>query len=563
MPRRASRHRTPVPSTSPEQALLDAIGPAFTDAGPLTLPLLASTVAMTLPDAEAADALVRGLLDLDDPRAGDLAAAVGLLVPAIADGPLGRAVEDTLRARGRETPPAVAALREARPVGAMRLLADRDPGENLIVGFEVDGEPLTWIAFVEHAAGHALRDAMPVPESLDAVWHQMVAFGAADEGVRRHDIPLDEAHARLLDALQRDATRAQDGAPRYEDETWPSSLPLLLFTMTRLPEPGPAPEWADRSVDELCELAAAIAADQRLDGITASMVEEIAIGIGQSAGDPLDWTPEQAVSVLVDVLPNTPCEDEELAVAPDAMRAMVRYAATHAEVTDPDLVLAAIDGTMPRYRALLADPQLAVRRAALIQEVDYIATIDPFDENLDPQDVLDQLANRVGGFHVLDLLDDAPLTLAPLELDGIDPEYHALAHEIDGHLTDVVPGLLGDEALAASRWLLAAALAGSPRLVARGKARNTAAAVAEIVAETNGMTGYGGRMSVTRLREAFRVGSPQARVPVILDAADVPRSRDQMTGQRIALAGELLVADVRGPIVAARDTLRAAVGEGD
>lgn len=562
MSRRTSRHLASVPSTSPEQALLDAVGPALADADPLTLPLLASTIAMTLPDEQSADALVRGLLDVDDPRADALAAALRLLVPAIADGPLGSAVDDTLRSRGRETPRVVDALHGAKPVGAMRLLADRDPGENLVVGFEVDGEPLTWIAFVEHDAGHALRDAMPVPESLDAVWRQMVAVGAADEGVRRHDIGLDEAHARLLDALQRDAARAQSGAPRYEDETWPSSLPLLLFMMARLPEPAPAPQWTDRSEAELCALADAITVDQRLDDITASMVEEIALGIGQSVGDPLDWTPERAVSLLVDVLPNTPYEDEELAVAPDAMRAMVRYAATHGDVTDADLVLAAIDATMPRYRALLADPQTAARRAALLDQIDLAAgTPGGFEGALDPRDLLDDLAYRVGGWHVLDALDDAPLPLEPLSLDGIDPHDHALAHEIDAHLTDVVPGLLGDEALAAARWLLAAALAGDPRSVARGKTRNTAAAIAEVVATTNGITGMGGGVPVTRLRQAFGVGSPQSRVYVILEAADVSRDRDAMTGQPIALAGELLVSGVRGPVVAARDALRTAVGD--
>lgn len=135
---------------------------------------------------------------------------------------------------------------------------------------------------------------------------------------------------------------------------------------------------------------------------------------------------------------------------------------------------------------------------------------------------LDRLAAEVGGDHVLDALDDAPIPDEPFDWTGIADDVVPIVGEILAHVDRCCDDLLDLEYRTACRRLLARAAVGDPRVFRRkAKSETAAAAIVWIVGRANQIfEGPQRLMLASRVADYLGVkGSASGRAESMLRAA--------------------------------------------
>jgi hypothetical protein len=125
---------------------------------------------------------------------------------------------------------------------------------------------------------------------------------------------------------------------------------------------------------------------------------------------------------------------------------------------------------------------------------------------------LDWLARIVGGADVLESLGTDPLPAEPLDVSSVSGHLRDRVAALDARVTEVVPRLLGDEALTAARRLLVRAVATEPGVLTRSDRDDVAAgAVVWAVGRGNDLVGSNRPVRSTAVSEAVGLRSSPAQ----------------------------------------------------
>jgi hypothetical protein len=302
-------------------------------------------------------------------------------------------------------------------------------GDNVIVGARLTGgQEITCSIYIDHNVGTLVKDAYMSSEPIDVVLARYQEV-ADDPDTRWDDLSLADAKTRIDEAIHRAAITV----PPFETETWPACRALIEWVTRGLPAGGVGHEWPEWESDALASVAerffgseVGVPFDDHDHRDLLDSLLWYATDYGNA--DPFRWSPVKVELLLGDWLPRKIVAPAEyLALAPDLLRAFVRYA--HAEVElRPELTpeaLAAVDEWEPEYQSLIRSsrPQgPAALLAAMGLNVDDPASLGEV--------TLDQLASDVGGRVELDRLDDHPLPDEPFRGDGIADDIAARVQEI-------------------------------------------------------------------------------------------------------------------------------------
>lgn len=166
---------------------------------------------------------------------------------------------------------------------------------------------------------------------------------------------------------------------------------------------------------------------------------------GFNCGDPLRWSPTKIEFLLLDWWHRKVVQSEDAdRELPRILRAFVRWSGQQKGVPARfvDQNLAAIDAFEPAFLADIGTPRrnTAAELARLVAGIPGDVDDDAYDEDEDLSgSLLAVLADRVGGWDVLDDLAATPLPDEPLDVDGVDPDIlpavHAAAHALDTEIT--------------------------------------------------------------------------------------------------------------------------------
>jgi hypothetical protein len=289
----------------------------------------------------------------------------------------------------------VACLGDVETTGtwvARHVLGD---AEELLIGLRwPTGDECTVALLVGHNDGVVAQDGFAMPLGLDRALDDLRRAAAREDGTTVE--PIDAALARAI----------AEGAiglglvtiPPYETETWPACRALASWAFGLLPEGGEAPEprdWTDEERDEVVEalLASPEAAAASLDAAHHDIAHAlVSYSTDFGPGDPLVWSAERAVIVLLDFVPaQVVAPADDLETVPDVLRALVRYGHRVRGIADvfTDQALAAIDDTEAEYRdwirALAPERAADIARAALAQLGGAILADDADDPELDDE----------------------------------------------------------------------------------------------------------------------------------------------------------------------------------
>jgi hypothetical protein len=293
----------------------------------------------------------------------------------------------------------VASLAEVEVTGtwvARHVLGD---AEELLVGLRwPTGDACTVALLVGHNDGVVAQDGfvmhLGIEEALDDLRRV-----AADE-VGTTVAPIDAALARAIaDAA---IELGELTVPAYETETWPACRALASWAFGLLPEGGERPEpreWTDEERDEVVDalLASPEAAAASLDAGHHDIAHAlVSYATDFGPGDPLVWSAERVVIVLLDFVPaQVVAPAGDLETVPDVLRALVRHGHRVRGIADvfTDQALAAVDDTEAEYQDWIADsgPEraLAIAQAALLLGDVRVAEGGADDLDLDDVDDLD------------------------------------------------------------------------------------------------------------------------------------------------------------------------------
>lgn len=256
-------------------------------------------------------------------------------------------------ARHDSLPPWLAELPGTAVVRTVRMTDVFGDADELLVGVRLaDGQDITCAIHVDHLMMSAVKDALFVPDSLDAVLAVATA-GNTDPDTGFHDMSPAECRARLEYSLQQPPSLM----PVQESDTWPSSRPLVRW-LTRLMPGGaqfaaPEPVPVDDLLDRFFASPAATGMDDR------DHRELLRVCIEDGTGDPLRWSETRLQNLLSTVVV---IEEDEIPVPvqldlPRLLRAFVPFAhaesGLRAELTAE--ALAAVDDAADSYRAEVLD----------------------------------------------------------------------------------------------------------------------------------------------------------------------------------------------------------------
>lgn len=472
-------------------------------------------------------------------------------------------------------------------------------GDNVLIELTPPGgPPFTMVVYVDHNAGHVVKDAFGMPAPIDELVTQFRRIAGDDPAMDWVDIDAATARARLVDAIGWGAMTW----PPYETDTWPAARPLLEWILTLMPVGGvgydPGDDLDARNERLTAQLTEGFFASPFAKGLDdadhRSLFETLCwFGTGYGSNDPMQWSPVRVEILLGDWLPRKVIAPTDyLALAPDLVRALISY--THAERGIPPALttetLDAVDTWEPGYLTRIAgedDPDDFIDFPGLdipgLDELitspaagdntgdaagalgDLIAQIlnSEGDEWMAPtvDALIDALATRVGGRANLDTLDADPIADEATDYDGIAADVVDDVRTVVELLDGVNGDVLDIEYRTVCRRLAHDVAVANPTVFRRGaNPKNTAAALAWIAGKTNHLFGATGpdaaiggpRLGIGELMGHFGVRSVAARARSM--AADLGADGDALETTGFGTT-RYLVSSRRAGIIAERDRL--------
>lgn len=351
-------------------------------------------------------------------------------------------------------------------------------GENVMAEVRwPSGRALTIVVYIDHNLGTVVKDAFPVPDTID----RLEELSQPEAGPDSHFGPIDAADARAR--IEQAITDGKDMFPPLTSDTWPGCRNLVEWVVRRLPQGGRGylrPEWDEDDRRRLTTsfLSSPTGRDLAADPDAADIVDTIIwFACDYGPGDPLRWSPVAVEILLMDWFPRKIVADVRyLAKLPDVVRAFIRYA--HRERSIPGYLttetLEAVDRWEPEYRRAVARPTMPME---LMQAIRGGSAEFRYEDRSIEEIMLASLAEQVGGESALDELDTAPVPDEELDWTGIPEDIHGRVGEVLEIADRCCNELLDVEYRTIVRRLLARAAGGDPD-VFRRKARTDYAAAA-------------------------------------------------------------------------------------
>jgi hypothetical protein len=332
----------PLPLLALASSLLAAVDPR--DQGPLAQPG---------PEHPSLDEMVASLVAAPLPESSALLTALSVLS---GDEVLRKRVVREVADRAHSLPGWLAELHRAEPGDEAAEITDLygDGAQVLLEVTLLGGHAVTAIVGIDHNAGSMVGGAFVAPAGMDvSIGRVLAAYDDPDMTW----VPLApaDARARLEAAIRVEAITF----PPVETESWPSSRPLVEWMLRMLPAGGRGyerQEWGDAELDELARRFRASPAAEGLADPGDMLTSILQFGAGSGLGDPRRWSPTRADQLLLDWIPRKiVAEVDDLAAAPDVLRALVRFCAGERGLR-ADLsgdTLDAIDECEPEYQELI------------------------------------------------------------------------------------------------------------------------------------------------------------------------------------------------------------------
>ena len=275
--------------------------------------------------------------------------------------------------------------------------------------------------------------------------------------------------------------------PPIETDAWPACRALVEWVLRLLPEGGQGylrPEWSETDGRALAErFLASPFAEELSDPRSRDYVDELLwFGCDYGPGDPLRWSPVAVEILLLDWFPRKVIDEPPaLATLPDLVRAFVRFSSAErglrASLTAE--TLAAVDEFEPEYLEAIRRPRLQGVDSLLAS----VALMDPTGFGARQHG---DLVAAVGSEEALQDLDFAPLPDEEFDWSAVPDPVRDRVVEVLALTDRGCDALFDVEYRTAARRLLARLAAGSPDVLARGRADTTAASVCWLVARANG-----------------------------------------------------------------------------
>lgn len=340
--------------------LLDEVRAALDSGEPIELLGMVSMMILATDPANNSEAESTDLRELVGAFIGtplpETTALLAALSELLDDGMLAARCRHALVARHDAVPAWLAQLQQTTVRQAMLMTHVLGDADELILGVQfADGREMSSAVHIDHLQSSAVKDAFFVPESINTVL--TVAKASNDDPDTSFvELPLDQAAARLRDALNR-----EPAIPGQVSDTWPNSRALLSWVAGLLPDSeNAAPQHISENRVEFVDrfFAALVGLPFNRPGYRALL--DISIDAG--TGDPLRWSSARLARLLAGgfVTPELiPAEVQ--ADLPRLLRAYVPFAHAEAGIRDELTAeaLAAIDEFADDYRAsVLDDDQL-------------------------------------------------------------------------------------------------------------------------------------------------------------------------------------------------------------
>jgi hypothetical protein len=438
-------------------------------------------------DAVTVPALVGSFAEVELPETTALLAALAVLGP-----------DELSRARARRAyavrphmvPDWLARLDETlvdRAVESTHVLGD---GENVMLNVRLPGYDMTMVVYIDHNLGTVVKDGFPAPADVDGVVGRL-REASDDPDLRYGDIPLADARARISEAMEKGGHMF----PPLETETWPASRPLAEWLLRLLPEGGTGyarPQWSQAALRKLANRFFGSPFGRRLDNKdNRNLLDQFLwFGTDYGPGDPLRWSPVAVEILMADWIPRKIAADPAfLAKAPALLREFIRYCHDERGIR-PSLTqetLAAVNHYEPDYQRAIRSPrpqgpEALLAAMGLLGEPDDVFPVEKF--------LLDELADEVGGYDVLDSLDDEPLPDEEFAWGSVPEDARDQVQKVLDKCDECADSLLGPEYGTACRRLLARAARGVPGTsLASAKPELAAAAVCWVIGRGNHLFG--------------------------------------------------------------------------
>ncbi|MGH3278330.1 MAG: DUF6398 domain-containing protein, partial [Trebonia sp.] len=444
-----------------------------------------------------------------------------------------------------------------RAVESTHALGD---GENVMLNVRLPGHDLTMVLYIDHNLGTVVKDGFPAPAGVDEVVSRL-REASDDPDMRYADISLADARARISEAMEKGGHMF----PPLETETWPASRPLAEWLLRLLPEGGTGyvrPQWRQAALRKLANRFFGSPFGRQLDDKdNRNLLDQFLwFGTDYGPGDPLRWSPVAVEILLADWIPRKIAADPAfLAKAPALLRGFIRYCHDERGIR-PSLTqetLAAVDHHEPEYQRVIRSPRLQGPEALLaamgvLGEPGDVFPIEKF--------LLDGLADEVGGYDVLDSLDDSPLPDEEFAWGSVPEAVCDQVQRVSDGCDRCADDLLGPEYRTACRRLLARAARGIPgTTLASARPELVAAAVCWVIGRGNHRFGTRpGELKVKDLTGYFGIAASTVsqRGHQVIRAAGL-QVADDASAIRPA-SPDLLVSERRRQLISQRDQYRAA-----
>jgi len=546
-PRRASRSR----GSSELDPLISDIDAAMADPHPLGMLSMASGLASTLdprinrgPDRPEPTGLPSAADFIDVLTQGGLVQTDALAWV------LGHLILDDLRRvaalRGidrKRLLPWMLELGDVEVSGGWYSVDRLRDGGNVALGARVGGFDLSAVAFLDFNNAGAVKDCFVLGAPLSTLqrsWAEIAPAAKVESG----ELAPADARARIEQGLAAGLLIW----PPFESDSWPQAQPLLEWLLRRCPPGGvvePRPDYTDRQVDRVMQDFFAGPEGQRFaqDSDHAMLLRSwLDFGRTNGFGDPLLASGSKIQIFLLDwVLEHVDAGGAVLAKLPALLAAFLPVGHRQRGIS----------------RAGTADVQRTLREITS-DFLDEVADLDDGpglvylpDGQLDIQALVRRmLADEVGGFEQLELLDADLLPIEELDLEDVPDDLHERLHAIDALISEACRTFFDAEVLTAVRRLTHDIAIGDPKVL-RGRVKDatTAAALCWLVARHNDLLGVSGRVQSQTLYGHFGISNASGRARTLRDALVLPaRPFSESLG-----SARYLVGSARAVMIARRD----------